>query len=208
MAAMPRTPDADPNAGPAADRSLTPLTASPPPDPLARAALDAAMWLLELAERRGGAVELAQALTQVGHALVCLRAMDAAERYFAQALRHAAMLGAADARVDLLCTLAELACTQAHAAAAADGDPMAARRARDRARDRAFQAAALAGQVTDAQWEMRVLLRIGDVLEACGDHDDAVAMQARAIELMGLGAGAPPFERGDSQMLTAPAQLM
>ena len=43
---------------------------------------------------------------------------------------------------------------------------------------------ALAGHVADAQWEVTVLLRISDVLDRCGDHDDAVQLQARAMGLM------------------------
>lgn len=188
---------------------LPPLPRGSVPDPATREALDAAMRFLELVEGWGRPVELAQALTQVGQALADLKALDAAESYFAQALRWAGMLGVVDARVDLLCKLAEVACAQA---VAADGggrsDPMVGRRLRERARDRAFEAASLAGQVTDAQWEVRVLLRVSDVLESCGDHDDAVTMQNRAMALLGLGTGGKPAERSDTPTLTAPGQLM
>ena len=191
------------------DRSVLPLPHSRRPDPPARAALDAAMRFLELVESWGRPVELAQALTQVGLALVGLRAFDAAESYFGQALRFAAMLGVADARVDLLCHLAEVACAQADAAAASDdADPMIGRRLRERARDRAYEAAGLAAQVTDAQWEVRVLLRVSDVLESCGDHDDAAAIQDRAVALLGLGARPSAFGRSELLALTAPGQLM
>ena len=45
-------------------------------------------------------------------------------------------------------------------------------------------AAAVAGQVADPEWEASVLLRISDVLDRCGDHDDAAQLQVRALRLM------------------------
>ena len=33
-------------------------------------------------------------------------------------------------------------------------------------------------------WEIKVLLRASDVLDRCGDHDDAITLQTRAMELM------------------------
>ena len=54
----------------------------------------------------------------------------------------------------------------------------------ERTRDWAFEATGLAGHVADPQWEIKVLLRISDVLDRCGDHDDAVELQSRAMRLM------------------------
>ncbi len=173
-------------------------------DAAARTAFDTAMRFLELVEGWGRPVEMVQALSQVGHALVGLKALDAAETYFAKALVHASTLGVVDARVDLLCTLAELACARAEAA----GRTEAAAGLRDRARDRAFEAASLASQVSDARWEVHLLLRIGDLLEACGDHDDAAAMQHRATALLGVDARGMPLEPRDWRALTAPGALM
>ncbi len=166
------------------------------------------MRFLELVEGWGRPVEMVQALSQVGHALIGLQALDAAEAYFAKALGHAATLGVVDARVDLLCTLAELACARAERAGGDDAGASTGRQLRDRARDRAFEAASLASQVTDARWEVHVLLRIGDVLESCGDHDDAATMQHRATALLGVDAGGLPLEPRDWRALTAPGRLM
>jgi hypothetical protein len=193
--------------GAATDRPEPPLAGSRRADAAARTALDASMRFLELVEGWGRPVEMVQALSQVGQALIGLQALDAAEAYFVKALGHAVRLGVVDARVDLLCTLAELACARAERA----GDDAASttgRQLRDRARDHAFEAAGLASQVTDARWEVHVLLRIGDVLDSCGDHDDAATMQHRATALLGVDAGGKPLEPRDWRALTAPGGLM
>lgn len=56
--------------------------------------------------------------------------------------------------------------------------------ARERARSAAFEALQLAAHVADSRWEITVLLRICDVLDRCGDRDDAIGLQARALRLM------------------------
>ena len=94
----------------------------------------------------------------------------------------ASLQGAPDAAVDILCLLAETGCAIAELSAI-DGTTQR-HAALERTRDRAFEAVALAGHVADAQWEVTVLLRISDVLDRCGDHDDAVQLQARAMGLM------------------------
>lgn len=87
-----------------------------------------------------------------------------------------------DQAVEILCLLAETSCTLAEAHA--QDDPRRGHAARDRTRDRAFEAAGLAGHVADPRWEIQVLLRISDVLDRCGDHEDAVQLQARAMRMM------------------------
>jgi hypothetical protein len=62
---------------------------------------------------------------------------------------------------------------------AADGSA-----AREAARDHAFAASARAHRVADPDWEIKVLLRISDALERCGDHEDAASLQVRALQLM------------------------
>ena len=42
----------------------------------------------------------------------------------------------------------------------------------------------MAARAADPHWEIKVLLRASDVLGRCGDHDDAVTLQTRAMELM------------------------
>ena len=51
-------------------------------------------------------------------------------------------------------------------------------------RDRVFEAGQLAARVSDADWEVKVLLHISDVLNRLGDHDDASQIQARAMRRM------------------------
>lgn len=184
------------------ERGLAPLAWAAPGDASAREALRTALRELEGIEHSGRADERVSALTQVAAALTALSAHEAAETYLVQALRGAVLLPAADLRVDLLCRLAESACARAGVACAGD-DRLAVRRLRERARDRAFEAAALAGSVADPMWEARVLLRVADVLECCGDHDDALSMQSRVLALLGLGT-----DRSDGPAVTLPAQLM
>ena len=108
------------------------------------------------------------------------------ESHLAQALRWAMQMGGHDLRADLHCAWAEVATNDADLSAA-QGEQARSRAARDRARDQAFEATRQAGLATDPNWEIRVLLRASDVLDRCGDHDDAVLMQQRALVLMGMG---------------------
>ncbi|NRF71895.1 hypothetical protein HLB44_33405 [Aquincola sp. S2] len=157
------------------------------PEGFARQALTLAMRALDAAELRGRPADVSNALAQVARCLKALGAFGAAEDYLMQSLRWTVLVPGTDARVDLVCELSEVTCAIAEAAqAAGEDDPQVMRNALERARDHAFEAASLAGQTSDAQWEVKVLLRISDVLERCGDHDDAATMQNRAISLMGL----------------------
>lgn len=191
----------------------TPLADGP-----AREALRQAMRQLSEVEARDDAgmpAALCHALTEAARALANLHAYSPAESYLAQALRWAGVMGGPDLRADLQCALAEVA-TNAADLAQLRGDRSAdGRRARDRARDHAFEAARLARQATDPHWEVKLLLRASDVLDRCGDHDDAVLMQQRALELMGLhnpdlpaADGGLPAGGNDALHLTAPAALM
>lgn len=174
---------------------------------MARQALPLAMRALEAAELDGEPAHQMNALSQVARCLRVLRRFGDAERALQRALRWAAMLPAADAQVDLLCELAELACmTAEHAAERADDDsvdddaeprdPAAIGIALDTARDHAYAAARCAGLTTDAHWEVTVLLRVSDVLNRCGDHDDAATMQGRAVGLLGAPHPAPDAGAG------------
>ena len=60
----------------------------------------------------------------------------------------------------------------------------ATRAARELARDMAFEAARVAAHAADPHWEIKVLLRASDALDRCGDHDDAITLQTRAMSLM------------------------
>lgn len=148
----------------------------------ARSALREAAAALDLAERFQQPLEMSLALAQMARCYRALRALGAAESCLERALAWARTLGAADQAVEILCLWAETSC------ALAEQHGLDASRhgyaALERARDRAFEATGLAGRVADPQWEIKVLLRISDVLDRCGDHEDAVALQSRALRLM------------------------
>mgnify|MGYP001157748317 CR=1 FL=1 len=153
-------------------------------------------------------------LTDAARALAGLHAYGPSESYLAQAMRWGAMMGGHDLLADLQCALAEVACN-ASDLALNQGDRSACRIARERARDHAFEAARLASLVSDPQWEIRVLMRASDVLDRCGDHDDAVLLQQRAMVLMGLHNAAADASTlsteaasGDDAQFTAPGMLM
>jgi tetratricopeptide (TPR) repeat protein len=148
--------------------------------------LTRALAELDAAELDGSAACLSHALAQVAD---CYHAAGMASHrrwYLQQAVRYAALLGAVDARIDLVCQLAE-ACSD-EMRAESDDAADSRRRAhgmRDQARDHVFEAAQLAGRSADPQWEVTVLLRLGAVLDSLGDHDDAAALQRRALALIG-----------------------
>lgn len=151
-------------------------------DSPAREALRHASAALDTAEVRAKPHDMCGALARLGRCYRDLRAHSAAEDVLGQALRWARATGSPDLQVDLLCELAETACMLAEELA--EDEARSAYAARERARDRAFEASRLAGSVADAQWEITVLLRISDTLNRCGDHDDALGLQTRALQLM------------------------
>ncbi len=186
-------------------------------DGVAREALRQAMHALSAAEAADGSARapaMCHALTEAARALAGLHAYSPAESHLAQALRWAGLMGGHDLLADLHCAWAEVA-TNAADLGAAQAEPARSRAARDRARDHAFEAARLAGLATDPNWEIRVLLRASDVLERCGDHDDALLLQQRALVLMGMGHGDLPADdtlasgpARDGAPQTAPGTLM
>ena len=148
----------------------------------AREALREAAVALDIAERFQQPLEMSLALAQMARCYRALQALAPAESCLERALSWAHVLGAADQAVEILCLLAETRCAMAELHAAEDS-----RRSHallERTRDSAFEATTLAAHVADPQWEIKVLLRISDVLDRCGDHDDAVELQSRAMELM------------------------
>lgn len=156
-----------------------------------RQALRQAGAALDAAAARARPFEMSQALTALARCYAALGELPGAQACLQAALRWAGAAGATDQRVDLLCELCELAARQAEQLAAEQpGYPGRARAARERARGHAFDAAALVGRVADAGWEVKVLLRISDVLDRCGDRDEAVLLQTRALRLLaGHGGG-------------------
>ncbi len=175
----------------------------------AREALRRALARLDEAEAGGRPFEMTQALAAVARSYRDLRAMASAEATFAMALRWAHACGGTDEAVDLRCEMAETAVRCLLELEPAPGEDRLASRAerraaRERARDHAFEAARLAPSVADPAWEVRVLLRISDVLEQCGDRDDAVLLQTRALRLM---AGVPSGGSADTPPPSAPGRL-
>lgn len=170
-----------------------------------RTALDLAVRRLDEAELTRDPAEMSEALSGIARCYRAMSAWSAALDYMQHALRWTHAVNGVDQRVGLLCELAELACSAADAAETSD--PQASRAARDSARDRSFEAARFAMQASDPQWEIHVLLRISDVLDRCGDHDDAIALQTRAMTLMTRRAAAGGNDAGPTTAWT-PTQLM
>ena len=149
----------------------------------ARTALRQAAAALDLAERYQQPLEMSLALAQMARCYRALQALGPAELYLERALAWARTLGAADQAVEILCLLAETSCSIGRTACARTIRGAATRRWNARATGPSKPPAWLA-HVTDPQWEIKVLLRISDVLDRCGDHDDAVELQSRAMRLM------------------------
>jgi tetratricopeptide (TPR) repeat protein len=151
----------------------------------ARSALQHAAAALDRAEQHAHPLEMSLALAQLGRCYRALQALAPAEAALEHALRWAGVIGAVDQSVDVLCQLAETGCAIAEQHAG-DGSRRG-HAALERTRDRAFEAAALAGRVADPHWEIKVLLRVSDVLDRCGDHEEAIGLQVRALSLMYCG---------------------
>jgi len=157
----------------------TPVPAADPQ----REALCHAVAALDAAEAAGEPARLSQALAQVSRCHRAVGALGEADWYARRGLQAARGLGAVDASVDAMCELAEIGLERAELFDAGD-EPRDAHRLRDAARDHAFEAADLAQRAADPQWEITVLLRVSDLFDRLGDHEDAIALQCRAVGLM------------------------
>ena len=187
-----------------------------------RQAARAALQAVDAARDHGHPVVLCEALTDAARCLAALHAYSQSNDYLTQALHWAGVLQSTDLRADLMCALAEVACNEADLSLARKDDSLdglaSRERARERGRDWAFEAAALAHRTSDPRWEMKVLLRASDVLERGGDHVDAVRLQTRAMAMLGLGAAneididLSTDDFGDAGLgalqMPAPAQVM
>ncbi len=164
--------------------SHTPLQRESP----SRVALGVALSSLDFAEQRGEPASLAQALTHVAHCYHQVGMTAHRRWYLQQALRFSSMLSSVDTSVDTLCELAEASvdCTDDYDDE--EDGPRQAHKARDQARDHLYEAARLASRSADPQWEVTVLLRVSDLLDRMGDHDDAISLQRRALGLISRGA--------------------
>jgi tetratricopeptide (TPR) repeat protein len=167
----------------AADRSPTPTKA--------QAALATALAELDAAELHGEPARLAESLADVSRCYATIGMAAHRRWYLQQALRFSALLAAVDTSVDLLCELADACIDGSSASGEESDDPQQARCSRDMARDRLYEATRLAARSADPQWEVTVLLRVSDLLDRMGDHEDAVAIQRRALDLINRGAVQP-----------------
>jgi hypothetical protein len=166
-------------------------SALPAPTAAARQALLEATTALEAAAGRGAAWEMSLALQSVASCHRVLQASASAESCLALALRWARACACTDLVVDLLCELCETAADLAETLEARTAG--AGEAARERAREGAFEASIRCAHVCDPGWEIKVLLRISDVLDRCGDRDHAIGLQTRALRLISgaQGSGAP-----------------
>ncbi len=149
----------------------------------ARESLRCAVARLDEAELRGNALELIEALLPVASCYRAMGALAAAEDALRQALRMARRSASPEQLVRVLSELAHTACIRADQLQSED--TASARAARDRARDEAFEASTLTHRHAQAPWATLALLDISDILNRCGDHDDATTLQVRALEWMG-----------------------
>jgi hypothetical protein len=161
-------------------------------DDPAHAALREAAASLRAASKHHQPMSMSQALAQMARCYAALPAWGHAVTHYQQAVRWARVTGSVDHLVDLLCELSD---TSASLAQALDEQrPGSGQPARERARELAFEASALASRVADPGWEVKLLLRISDIHDRCGDHDDAVLLQTRALRLMGSSSKAQPAD--------------
>lgn len=143
------------------------------------------MARLDEAERTGCPHALRLAHTSVATCYRAIGALSAGEDSLRHALRAARKAGSNRSIVEVLCELAETACAIAETLHPANAP--GARAARDRARDQAFEASALVLRAADTDWAFAALLRVSDVLNRCGDHEDAAVLQSRALEALRRG---------------------
>ena len=146
--------------------------------------LRAAVAALDAAEVAADPAQLSQALADVSRCHRAVGALAEAGWYAKRGLAVARTIGAVDASVDALCHLAELALERAERQDDQD-ETRGAHRLRDAVRDHGYEAAQLARHTADPQWEVTVLLRVADLFDRLGDHEDAIALQCRAMGLMG-----------------------
>ena len=106
------------------------------------------------------------------------------EWYLQQALRWARELDDAETLLETLCDLAHAASALGRDLAG-KGQAEEARVALERSRDHCFEGVRLAAAADDRRLQSAVLMRLAMVLELCGDHADARALQQAGLELVG-----------------------
>ncbi len=130
--------------------------------------------------------EMFAALTELACCYAEQNGFATAEAYLDEALSWSHALCSHDGQVDTLCHLAEL--TACAAEAQERQNKGSGQTTRDRAKTYAMAASELAPKVADPAWEVKVLLRASDVLDHCGHRVEAIELQIRAVQLLGLEA--------------------
>ena len=163
------------------------MSAQPLTEPaLFDADLRNALASLRAAGARPDAFGMSRALADAAARYEAVGALPSAEACLDAALVWARAGDSHDHLVDLLCASCEAAARRAEWDERQQRGSGSA--ARERARNLGFDAAILAGRVADRDWEARVLMRIGDVLERCGDHGRAAMLETRALRILKGGA--------------------
>lgn len=163
-----------------APHMLAALSALPPG--ASRQVLQQALAALGMAKPTGRPFAISTAYAQVARAYRSLTALESSEVCWDAALYWGRCIGSTDHVVDLLCEGCETAASRAEQQEAERAG--SGHEARERARQQAFEASALSNQVADGDWEVKVLLRVSDVLDRCGNPDAAALLQTRALRLM------------------------
>jgi hypothetical protein len=174
-------------------------------------ALLTAMHLLDLARENRCAAENSDNWRPDGLIDTTMSAWESAEAYQMEAFGWALSLGAVEPSAELMCELADSTCAAAELIAVTTTDAGSRRSFEIRARSRglALEAARLAGLASEPEWEVELLMRVSEVLDRCGDHGDAIAMQVRALTLMsGDGAAEQNGFETEGDGLTRPLHLM
>lgn len=180
---------ADPRARAAAMPGSSPNAGDP------HAALGQAMRALERARTSGRPGVMAEACHRLARCWGRLGEPPAALAALERALQWARASGACDQALDLQGEIAELLAEMAmHADRHERGS---GRPLRERARDEIFDAVRAAAGCADPRWEVTLLLRLSDVLDRFGDHDDATQLQVRALRLTAVGLYGQPTPRAE-----------
>jgi len=142
-----------------------------------------ALRSLESADASGDGDGWNRALAEVAHCYLAVGDPARAEWHLRQGLRRARTLGQTATSLEVLCEMASAALAVAvrheHL-----GEARLAHVARERVRDYSFEAVRLLGSTGTHALQAAVLMRLGDLLELCGDNDDAQALHARALRLL------------------------
>jgi hypothetical protein len=142
-----------------------------------------ALRSLEKADVRGDGAAWTRALVQVADGYQAAGDPAGAEWHLEQGLRRAHRCGQSETRLQVLCELASAALA---AAVRHDdlGEDRLAHIARERVRDHCFEAMRQLSCAAEPTLQAAVLMRLADLLELCGDADDALALHTRALGVL------------------------